>query len=378
MGFIHHFDLSDVNDLTSRTWNSNQLGKSIVPFTIDQLLGFDKIPKVVIVGFCENSNEEKALFSIREKLYGLYWHLPQCEISDLGNFLSTSDVEIPALLAQLTQLPCMVILLSSNIEHAHPIYLSYVHLQETLNLLICDSVVRLGSHIESLSKSNYIGHIVSHEPNYLFNASFLGYQTYLNNPIELQTIEKFNFDLYRLGVLKSDIHSTEPLARNADFAVLSIDSVRKSDAPGNTMSSPNGLLAEEFCQIARYCGISNKTTSCLITGFSPSNIDLQTIELLAQSIWFIAEGVHNRIDDGHLSDESIYLTYKVTTSIENTDIVFYKNKLNGRWWMKVPLLDESKNRFRKHQIIPCLISDYQQATKGEIPENWWRAFQKLI
>jgi hypothetical protein len=138
------------------------------------------------------------------------------------------------------------------------------------------------------------------------------------------------------------------------------------------------LLAEEFCQIARYCGISNKLSTCLISGFNPNGIDNQTIDLIVQSIWFVADGVHNRIDDGNIADENVYLTYKVTTNIENTDIVFYKNKINGRWWMKVPLLDETKNRFRRHQIIPCLFSDYQQATSGEIPENWWRAFQKLM
>ena len=378
MAFLDHFDLTDVVELTSRSWARNQLGKSIAPFSIDKLLGFDKIPKVVIVGFCNNSKDEKILLAIRERLYNLYWHHSNCEISDLGNVLNANDTEVPSLIAQLTELPCTVILLSSQIEVAHQIYLSYIQLQNTLNLLVCDSIVRLGFYNESISNTNYIGHIVSHEPNYLFNASFLGYQTYLNDPDELRTIEKFNFDLIRLGLLKSDIHITEPLARNTDFAILSVNSVRKSDAPSNHLSTPNGLLAEEFCQIARYCGISNKLSTCLISGFNPNGIDNQTIDLIAQSIWFVADGIHNRIDDGNIADENVYLTYKVTTNIENTDIVFYKNKINGRWWMKVPLLDETKNRFRRHQIIPCLFSDYQQATSGEIPENWWRAFQKLM
>jgi hypothetical protein len=378
MAFLDHFDLSDVVDLTSRTWSKNQLGKLISPLSIDMLLGLDKIPKVVIVGFCKNSKEEKSLYAIREQLYSLYWHNSSCEISDLGNFLDPDDPEVPNLIAQLTGLPSTVILLSSRVEVAHSIYLSYVQLQNTLNLLICDSIVRLGSHQEKIDDQNYMGHIVSHEPNYLFNASFVAYQTNLNKPEELHTIEKFNFDLYRLGVLKSDIHATEPLARNTDFAILSINSVRKSDAPSNQSISTNGLFSEEFCQIARYCGISNKLSTCLISGFERNEIDKQTLDLIAQSVWFVAEGVHNRIDDGSLADDSVYLIYKVTTSLDNTDIVFYKNKLNGRWWMKVPLLDESKNRFRRHQIIPCLLSDYQQATSGEIPENWWRAFQKLM
>jgi formiminoglutamase len=40
--------------------------------------------------------------------------------------------------------------------------------------------------------------------------------------------------------------------------------------------------------------------------------------------------------------------------------------------------NSNKNRFRKHQIVPCSYADYQQALKGDVPETWWQTFQKML
>lgn len=376
MSFNQHFERSQVDSLKSLNWDTHQLGHWIKPFSVDQLIGLEKLPLLTIVGIAENEEEEVIIEKIRKSFYSLFWHLPDCLISDCGNLHNYEMDEWHIILSKLIDLPTVVLLLCPRPEKILAVYRSFIELKRTVNLLYIDNTCRFGKFDEALSDNNFISKLISNEPNYLFNISYVGYQTYLNNPSDLSAFEKFNFDLVRLGLIRENSRILEPLARNADFAILSCESLRSCDFT-TTNQSPNGLTPEEFCQIARYSGLSNKLSSLQFSGFG-THISSASIQLIAQAMWFFADGIHARIDDGSISDDSIYITYKVAVSIQNTEIVFYKNRINGRWWMKVPLMDDTKNRFRRHQIIPCLYDDYKQALEGEIPENWWKAFQKLM
>jgi hypothetical protein len=53
-------------------------------------------------------------------------------------------------------------------------------------------------------------------------------------------------------------------------------------------------------------------------------------------------------------------------------LTFYKSLVTDRWWMEVPDL---KNGIPI--MIACSVEEYQQACNHDIPELWWKAFQRI-
>jgi formiminoglutamase len=37
-----------------------------------------------------------------------------------------------------------------------------------------------------------------------------------------------------------------------------------------------------------------------------------------------------------------------------------------------------KSDYRRHNLIPCSFKDYTTACENELPDRWWRAYQKLM
>src|SRR5690606_1183267 len=125
--------------------------------------------------------------------------------------------------------------------------------------------------------------IFLHQPNYLFNFSNLGYQTYFVNQDSLRVMDKLFFDAQRLGEISGAIHLAEPAIRNANMISFDISSIRSSDAVANVNASPNGFYGEEACQITRYAGYNDKLSSIGFYEFNPAyDQNGQTAMLLAQ------------------------------------------------------------------------------------------------
>ena len=90
--------------------------------------------------------------------------------------------------------------------------------------------------------------------------------------------------MIRLGTLRSNLVVAEPFLRDAHLVSMDISAVKQSEAPGTRFSSPNGLLAEEACQLARYAGLSEQVSCFGIFEVNPKydNHD-QTAHLAAQA-----------------------------------------------------------------------------------------------
>jgi hypothetical protein len=98
--------------------------------------------------------------------------------------------------------------------------------------------------------------------------------------------------------------------------------------------------------------------------------------LIAQMIWYFVEGFYNRKADFPLNPKSQYLIYKTTLTHDEHELVFVKSKKSDRWWMQVPYPANGSLNERFH-LVPCRYEDYQLATSGEMPDLWWRTYQKL-
>lgn len=121
--------------------------------------------------------------------------------------------------------------------------------------------------------------------------------------------------------------------------------------------------------------MSDKLSATGIFDFNPSlENDRQNAQLLAQGIWYFIDGVDWRKGDYPLRPKSDYIKFTVLSDQLDQEIIFYKSPWSERWWMEIPShpKDVSKN-----SLISCDIEDYHLAKKGEIPDRYWKAIQKI-
>lgn len=78
-----------------------------------------------------------------------------------------------------------------------------------------------------------------------------------------------------------------------------------------------------------------------------------------------------------MQPKSSYLIYRASLQEETYEIVFVKSKKTDRWWMQVPY-PNTKSLNERFHLVPCDYADYETAINGDLPDLWWRTYQKLI
>ncbi len=324
---------------------------------------------------------------IREKLYQLNEGGYTVKIADLGNIRQGASVTdtyfaIKTVVAELIKKDIVPVIIGGGQDLTYAQYMAYEALEQKVDVLTIDALFDMDDDFSELSlettSASYLNRIFLHEPNYLFNFSNLGYQTYFASQDSLRVMEKLFFDVHRLGELSGQISVAEPIIRNASMVSFDIGAVRSSDAPGNTNATPNGFYGEEACQLCRYAGFSDKLSSIGFYEFNPAyDNNGQTAMLIAQMIWYFIDGYYNRKKDFPLKPRSQYLIYKTSLKHDDHELVFIKSKKSDRWWMQVPYPTGGSKNERFH-LVPCRYEDYNTAVSGEMPDLWWRTYQKLV
>jgi formiminoglutamase len=333
-------------------------------------------------GAVHNDGTARAPDVIREKLYALKISGYPYKILDLGNLklgntLNDTYSAVSTILMELIKEGILPVILGGSQDLTFAQYLAYQKLEETVNIVSVDASFDLGTTDQPVNSFSFLGKIVLHEPNFLFNFSNIGYQTYFVGNEQIELMNKLYFDSYRLGQVRQDLEEVEPIVRNADIMSFDITAIRQSDAPGNGNASPNGFYGEEACRIVRYAGMSDKLSSFGIYEINPlfDNHD-QTSHLAAQMIWYLIDGFYNRKKDVPLKNKSGFVKYRVPVRKDDQEIIFYKSSKSERWWMEVPY-HSNKVKYERHHLVPCSYKDYETALKEEMPERWWQAFQKI-
>lgn len=331
-----------------------------------------------------NYGSSKAPDEVRKFLYSLYAVNQKMKVADLGNIKAGHDIEdtyfaVKTVAAALLKANIIPIIIGGSQDITYANYLAYENMGQIINITAIDSAFDLGNAEENFNSRSYLSKIVLHQPNFLFNFTNIGYQTYFVDQEAVGLMKNLFFDVYRLGQMRSNMQEVEPLVRNADLLSFDIGAIRQAEAPGNANASPNGFDGEEACKIARYAGLSDKLTSFGIYEINPDkDWNNQTAHLAAQIIWYFMDGFYQRKGDFPHKQKKDYIKYIVGTEDNEHEIVFYKSKKSGRWWMQVPLNDSMQGKYERHFMVPCSIQDYETANNKDIPDRWWQVYQKLM
>ena len=369
----------------SNHYKSEQLGNNIMVYTKGN---FPNLSEADLVFFTVpesrgeySDNELLSFTTIRNELYQLYEGPDRLRIADLGNLILGEKIEdtyqlLTDVLVECEQRNLFSLFIGGTQDLTIAQYNSCQQLGKIVNMLSVDSTFDLGVEDEMLSSDSFLSKILNAQPNVLFNYTNVGYQSYLNSQSSIKLIDDLFFEAVRLAKVRDEIEEIEPFFRDADFVSLDLCSIKSSDSPANISASPNGFSSDEICQIMRYAGVSSRLTSLGIYHFdSKRDFGLRTAKLAAQMLWCFFDGFFHKLKQFQPTDSDM-ITYHVSLREGEYNCSFYKNKVTEKWWMQIPVLESSKINER-NLYVPCSYNDYLLASQGEMPERWWKAFQKI-
>ncbi|RZM07832.1 MAG: arginase, partial [Pedobacter sp.] len=139
------------------------------------------------------------------------------KIIDLGNIkagatITDTYVAVKNVVSELMKLNILPILLGGGQDLTYAQYMAYEDLEQKVDLVVVDPKFDLDEDDEegiATRSDAYLSKIFLHQPNYLFNFSNIGYQTYYVNQDSLKVMSKLYFDVHRLGEFTDDIALTE-------------------------------------------------------------------------------------------------------------------------------------------------------------------------
>ncbi|MDR2801665.1 MAG: hypothetical protein LBB31_00425 [Prevotellaceae bacterium] len=201
--------------------------------------------------------------------------------------------------------------------------------------------------------------------------SVIGFQTYLTATGDMEWLHEQGYETLRLGSFRDCPAEAEPLIREAHHVFFDLNALRSSDAPETHLLSPNGMYAEELCQLAAYSGRSPKLQSFRLFNFLPTLAPTAlTAQTAAQTLWHLLEGIAVR-HQTHTNSSAHVKKIIVDAGENGQSMEFLHDTITGYWWLQIPLAGG------EHRYIACLQEDYSCACRREVPARWLHYFQKF-
>lgn len=324
-------------------------------------------------------SDDRFRHSFYDYFPGINWRY---DLYDLGNLLPGESVEdtyfaLRQVTAELVKKNIIPVIIGGTQDLTYAMYQGYEELEQLINVMSIDSKLDLGDPEQPVEKDAFVSKLLMHRPCFLFNYSVVGYQAPMVRQSEVDLFEKLYFDTVRLGEFTANPRVAEPLLRNSDLLSIDLQSIKSSEFSGDYYKAPNGFTNQELCQLARYGGISDKLTSLGLFNLLPGNISDAAHHEVAQIIWYFIDGVEQRVGDFPIGSKKEYTRFTVFLEAIQHDLVFFKSNKSERWWMEVPYPPKEGVRYERHHMVPCNKADYDAALENDIPNLWWRTYQKL-
>jgi len=351
-------------------------GDVVVAFKGDAGFRLPDSTKVAIIGipedrFSEGAGEIKSPGVVRKQLYALSAGA-QGTVVDLGNLrtgktLADTYFGLRDVVAELYRRDIATLLIGGTIDLFYGNYLAMEG--QKLTLTTVAPKFRLPGEKHPLNSL-----VFDHTENPLHICN-IGYQTYYVLQEELDYFLGKHFEAYRLGEIRErNLRESEPVVRDSDMIAISMDSVKYSDAPAASNASPNGFTGEEICQLTFFAGLSHRCRSLGIFDMIPQN-DIQdiTAKLSAQMAWYFIEGVKKRNLENPKEHSQNFKKYLIYFDQLHHNLCFYKSMRTERWWMEVPSISGGNDDL----MISCTLEDYARAAEQEIPDRWWKTYERI-
>ena len=229
MSLSDFFTPIDLKKITPKNgFYTSHLGDKIAHFSVD-FPDLDQKTDIAIIGVMDDRNAVNnpgcALGPdyVREKLYQLFEGAYKTKIVDLGNIRQGASITdtyfaVKTVVHELVKKKILPIIIGGGQDITYAQYMAYEELDQKVDLVIIDPRFDLDDDgiLDSLetTSTSYLNKIFLHEPNYLFNFSNLGYQTYFSSQESLRVMDKLYFDVHRLGEISGNVAFAEPVIRN--------------------------------------------------------------------------------------------------------------------------------------------------------------------
>lgn len=320
--------------------------------------------------------------AFREQLYSMSigdaWNFT---IYDLGTIVpgetqSDTIFALSQVVSELVKNDILPFVIGGSQDLTLACYKGFEAQEQMINICSVDNTLDVGDPNQAVTSNGFISHLLMQRPCYLFNYTTLGIQRPFTNKKDVDLFDKLYFDMCRLGELNNDFKVSEPFLRNSDLLTIDFKSIKSSDSDVSVYLNPNGVSAQQVCQISKYAGISDKM-SCV----GVFDIDLHQSSmasgLLAQIIWYFLDGYSSRVGDFPIGSKKNYTKFYVHLDDFDDDLVFYKSDKSNRWWLEVRYNPDVDSKYDRHQMVPCDKKDYDNALSNQIPDLWWKTLKKI-
>ena len=358
---------------------SDSFGDTVVAYKGEENFDIPESTKIAVIGipedrFSDGAGEIKSPVAIRKQLYALSAG-SQGTVVDLGNLRTGKKLVdtyycIKDMVSELYRRNVVTLLIGGTMDVFYGNCLAMGDQKMTLT----NVAPQLRLPVRG-SEKQPLNTLAFDHTHFSVHACNIGYQSYYVSQQELEYFRSRHFEAYRLGEARDgNLSGSEPVIRDSDFVTISMDAVKYSDAPAASNPLPNGFTGEEACQLAFFAGLSYKCRSLGIFDMIPQN-DLQdiTAKLAAQMAWYFIEGVKKRNIDNPKEHGQNFKKFVIFFDQLHHDLCFFKNIRTERWWMEVPSITNESDSL----IISCTPEDYARAVEQEIPDRWWKTYQRL-
>jgi len=381
MDLLHYFDPVDFERFVCPEWANQKHTLGYLLQKNQEKLKLEKA-ELILIGVPEDRNSGisgagKAPDEIRRHLYSLNRIGARFKILDLGNLklgntANDSYFALRDICEHFVENKQSVCVLGGSQDLTFGMTRAFDGL--LFNMVTVDPKLDFRKGVKNVSSENYLNLIFEKQKN-MYSYTALAYQNYFIDQTDIDAFNNMHFDLKRLGQIRYDLTSVEPILRDANIFSFDINAIRYVDAPGQAMASPNGLYSEEACQIARYAGISDTLQIAGFFNLIPDNdLSSSSSNLTAQIVWHFLEGFFNRKPEDPADDTDDFNHFVVDMADINVAIVFFQSRVTGRWWMEISDFEHKKGRI---YIVPCDEDDYKKASQGDIPDRWWKNIRKM-
>jgi|GEM_PF-2137034 hypothetical protein len=337
---------------------------------------FDSLPAgAVVLLFVSDDSRNSYSRNVVEVLGRMYSTWDKLSIYILGNLI-TSDNEAYNLAsfrevaALLFKQGCIPIVVASSTIYQAALFEARM-LQGVPSLSIITS--SLNEYLPNGAKSSW-GEVKRFVLSSRGGVAFLGIQGYFSAASAEKQLEKHYLQVARLGSLRGAMHLAEPLLRDSSLLFVDLSSVKRSDFDSGISPTPNGLYAEELCQLMRYAGYSDGMEGVCIGGFNEQQLSGNVVDciLVAQAAWHIFEGIASRRNERPgitaFASKEFYIELGEQ---EPLTLNFLQSQNTGRWWLFVP----SQNG--EGRWVSCDAEDYEAAKHHELPFRWIALFKVI-